>query len=56
MKMNSKSYDYNPFYQHERQAEKDEVVQMTDKLDDQWRVLHNVVAARKVKVRHWKNE
>lgn len=36
--------------QHERQSEKDELIQMTDRLDDEWRQLHNVVAANKRKV------
>ncbi|XP_067943057.1 nucleolar protein 14-like [Watersipora subatra] len=34
---------------HERQSEKDELTQMTDQLDDEWRQLHNIVTSNKRK-------
>ena len=38
------------FIQHERQMEKEETVQMTEELDEQWKSLHLLMSKNKKKV------
>jgi len=37
--------------QHEKQTEKEEIIQLTDQVDDEWRQIHNLIAGIKRKVR-----
>jgi hypothetical protein len=37
-------------FQHERQMEKEETVQMTVELDEQWKSLHSLISKNKMKV------